>query len=259
MVQTVKFIDPHEESTSLSDQDRTIASLKSLISHLNTQIAHLSKRIDVLSERAQTAVRTKNRVSALAALRSRKLNETTLERKSENLIQVEEMYGKIEQATDQATMVRVIEASSAVLRKLNADVGGVTKVEDVLDGLKDEMSKVDEVSGVIEAGAYSDVNIDESAVDDELEEMEKQAKSDREEAEALKTEKRLAGIDGVHIASPAGGSELRKSPKSAEAPVEKGVAALKRLSIQEEAAAEAKNSDDSRATTGKTPDVVAAS
>ena len=64
-------------------------------------------------------------MSALAALRSKKLNETALAQRTETLSQLEEVYSKVEQAADQVAIVRVMEASAGVLRNLHAEVGGV--------------------------------------------------------------------------------------------------------------------------------------
>lgn len=165
-----------------------------LIADLSTQVAMLTTRISTLSESAQKAINNKNRTSALAALRSKKLSETTLTGRSETLAQLEEVYGKIEQAADQVAIIRVMEASTGVLRNLHAQVGGIDRVEDIIEGLRDEMGKVDEIGGAIEAGPQGDSVIDESAVDEELESLERQYSIRDEEKGARQTQERLASI-----------------------------------------------------------------
>lgn len=242
---TVKFKSSGDTSSALSTQDKTIASLKSLIADLSGQVALLSTKISTLSETAQTAVRNKNRVSALAALRSKKLNETALAQRTETLSQLEEVYSKIEQAADQVAIVRVMEASASVLRNLHAEVGGVEKVEDVKEGLREEMSKVDEVSSAIEAGGKNQSVIDEDAVDEELENLERQAKSEQEEKEARETQEKLANIG--EIGEPKepkesqqgeilknGTSLSHASIKTPGPPIEEGINALNHLSLDEE-------------------------
>ena len=186
-----------ETSSVLSTQDRTIASLKTLITDINMQVAMLSTRISTLSESAQKAINNSNRTSALAALRSKKLTETTLTQRSETLAQLEEVYGNIEQAADQFAIVRVMEASTGVLRNLHAQVGTIDKVEDVIEGLRDEMCKVDEIGGVIRTGAQRDSVIDEDAIDEELESLEKHANGREEEEGARQTQDTIAGIAAV--------------------------------------------------------------
>ena len=174
-----------------------MASLKTLIADVNMQVAMLSTRISNLSETAQKAINNKSRTSALAALRSKKLSETTLAQRSATLVSLEEVYSKIEQAADQVAIVRVMEASTGVLRNLLGQVGGIDKVEDVIEGLRDEMGKIDEMGGVLEAGAQGDSVIDESAVDEELEILERQISAREEKKEASQTQERLASIGAV--------------------------------------------------------------
>ncbi|KAM0801760.1 Snf7-domain-containing protein [Usnea florida] len=195
--ETVKFKAAGETSTTLSTQDKTIASLKALIADINKQITMLSTRILTLSDTAQKAIDSKNRMSALTALRSKKTSESLLTQRSENLTQLEEVYNKIEQAADQVAMIRIMEASTGVLRNLHDQVGGIEKVEDIIEGLRDEIGKANEIGGAIEEGAQEASVIDESAVDEELASLEKQANAREEENGARRTQERLANIAAV--------------------------------------------------------------
>ena len=161
------------------------------------QIEILSTRISSLSETAQKAINNKSRTSALAALRSKKMSEATLTQRLETLTQLEGIYSKIEQATDQVAVVRAMEASTGVLQNLHAQVGGIEKVEGVIEGLRNEMGKVDDIGSVIEAGVQLDSVVDESAVDEELESLERQATAREDEEEAYQTQKKLASIAAV--------------------------------------------------------------
>lgn len=161
------------------------------------QIVILSTRISTLSDNAQKAINNKNRASALAALRSKKVSETILTQKLETLAQLEEVYGKIEQAVDQVAIVRIMEASTGVLRNLHAQIGGIDKVENAIEDLREEMDKVDDIGGAIEAGTQGHTIIDENAVDEELESLERQANAREEEKGALQTQETLASIATV--------------------------------------------------------------
>lgn len=237
--QTVKFKGRDETSASLTDQDGTIASLKSLIADLEEQIALLSGRISTLSTTAQSAVKDKNRVSALAALRAKKLNETALAQRSETLAQLQEVYSRIEQAVDQVAIVRVMKDSTSVLRSLHAEVGSISKVEEVVADLRDEMEKVDQIGSVIEIGNQAQNNIDEGAVDEELESLEKQAKSEQEEKEAQHTIEKLNSIDKALRLEEYQDLEPETMPRSAEEiptrpqepRIDEGINAMKHLSL----------------------------
>ena len=212
----------------------TISSLKSIISDLNVQIVQLSERITSLTSKAQESLQSKNRLAALASLRSKKLNENTLMQRSEFLARLEEVYGAIEQATGQHTMVRVMEASTAVLRELHAKMGGTDHVQDVVEGLRDEMSNVKDVSNALEAGGQSDGVVDEFDIDMELQAMERKAQSDEQKAQELRIQERLN-----HIESP-NQDEARQSQQPVMAedqamPVDRSADILERLSLDDSA------------------------
>lgn len=91
------------------------------------------------------------------------------------------MYAKIEQAADQVTLVRVMEGSTGVLRSLQKEMGGVEKVEDVVEDLREEKTKVDDVGAALnEANASEAVVAGDEELDEELEAMEKQQRQEQE-------------------------------------------------------------------------------
>lgn len=193
------------------------------------QVVMLSTRISALSESAQNAINNQSRTSALAALRSKRLTETTLTQRSETLVLLEEVYSKIEQAADQVAIVRVMEASTGLLRNLHAQVGGIDKVENVIEGLRNEMGKADEIGSVIEAGAQGDSVIDDSAVNEELESLERQANAREEEKGARETQERLANIAAVrkttesHPECKDDHHVLSSDDRAPDSPVEEGI------------------------------------
>lgn len=168
--------------------------MRNLIHDLNLQVDFLSSRLTELVSEAKAAASTQLRSSALRALRSKKTIERTLAQRLETLSQLETIYQKIEQAADHIAVARVIESSTGVLRKLNAEVGSIEKVDDLMEGLREEISRVDEVSQAIEQGGQPDP-IDEQAIDEELDALMQQAQVGTDEKAAEVTQKRLAGID----------------------------------------------------------------
>jgi charged multivesicular body protein 7 len=165
--------------TTITTEDTTIASLKSLIKDLEVQTMVLTKRVDELGRTAKEAVARKNRVSALATLRSKKIAENTLTKRHATLAQLQEVFSSIEQAADQIELIHIMEASSKVLLGLNKEVGGVERVDDIVEELREQMAQVDEVGNVIaEIGQAS--TLDEAEVDDELEAMEHEEREKRE-------------------------------------------------------------------------------
>lgn len=205
------------------------------MSTVSNQVETLETKITELTLSAKTALGNKNRVSALSAVRSKKMVEHNLKQRLDTLTQLDEVYSKIEQATDQVEYVKVMEASTGVLRGLNAQIGGTERVEDVVDGLRDEMSKVDEIGGVMnEAGPV----IDEVEIDDELEDLEAKERAAREEKEAEETRTKLAELDALKLATRDAQTTGRE--QNLEAALAENIGRLSRMSVEDDSASTSK-------------------
>ncbi|KAF3384884.1 hypothetical protein F1880_002941 [Penicillium rolfsii] len=194
---TVKF-KSKDEPAQITQQDTTIASIKTLLSTLSKQVKNLEDKVVDLTASAKTALANKNRVSALSAVKSKKMVEYNLQQRLNTLVQLEEVYAKIEQAAGQVEILQVMQASTGVLRGLHAQIGGAERVEDVVEELREEMSKVDEVGSIMnEAGPV----FNEGEIDEELEALEKADQEAKEEKEAEATRGKLAELDQLKQAS----------------------------------------------------------
>lgn len=171
------------EQGGITEEDASIASLKELIESLQHQTTLLNTRIEELAKTAKEAVAKKNRLAALSALKSKKIAETSLSTRYATLNQLEEVAAKIEQAADNVQLIKVMESSTGVLENLNAQVGGVDKVDTIMDRLREQMSATDEVGAILSESTGAVV--DEGEIDGELEAMENQER-EKEEAELRK-------------------------------------------------------------------------
>jgi charged multivesicular body protein 7 len=193
------------------------------------QCTTLSTRITTLTARASSSVKAGNRVSALSALRSKKLAEKNLEQRSDTLHKLEEVYTRIEQAVDQVEIVKVMDASAEVLRSLNKKVGGVESVENVIERLQEEMGKVDEVGKLLEEPLNAGAVVDEGEIDDELEALEQEERREREVKEAEVTRRRLQELEKLEAA------EKEAEGKQADSSqVEESAKRLSQMSIRDE-------------------------
>jgi charged multivesicular body protein 7 len=176
---------------AITEQDTTIAHLKSLLKSLHARVDTLSADISTCTSRAQAAVAKSNRPVALAALKSRKSAEAALTHQVKALGQVEDVMVSIQTAADNIELVRILERSSKVLSGLNKEMGGVERVDEIMEGLKQETDTVEEVNRVLaEAGTA----VDEGEVEAELEAMMKET----EEKERMeKVKEQLEGIPAV--------------------------------------------------------------
>ncbi|KAF5600754.1 SNF7 [Fusarium pseudoanthophilum] len=221
------------EQSGITKEDAAIASLKELTESLKHQTDLLNTRIDELSQTAKDAVTKKNRVAALAALKSKKIAETSLATRYTTLNQLEEVSAKLEQAADNVQLVNVMEASSGALASLNAQVGGAERVDAVMDRLREQSSATDEVSAILAESTGEP--IDETALDDELKAMEAQEREKeeektrskeaaeqkaRDEREAAEAQKKLDELPDV----PADGEEIRQKEQTPTS--ETGIAKL---------------------------------
>jgi charged multivesicular body protein 7 len=203
---TVKIRDTTtEEGGVLTAEDASIAHLKELLSYLNHQTRALSAKIEELDSAAKAAVKNKNRIAALASLKSKKIAEASLQARYNTLASLEETAGKIQQASDNVAVVRVMEASGEALKSLNAAVGGAEGVEGVVERLRSQMDTADEVNAIM---SESGTVVDEGEIDDELaaiESEERRKEEDKvaaerkvvEEKEAEETRRRLEAVESA--------------------------------------------------------------
>ncbi|POS80694.1 hypothetical protein DHEL01_v200891 [Diaporthe helianthi] len=182
---TVKIRSPDDWESTITKEDETIASLGELAEYLGHQTTVLNNKIEELTMTAKEAVAKKNRVTAMAALKSKKRAETSLQQRYATLSQIEEVASKIEQASDNVQLVKVMGASTEVLKTLNAQVGGAERVEEVVDHMREQMGQTDEINNIL---AEQGPVVDEDELDDELEAMLKEQTGKEDELERSRKE-----------------------------------------------------------------------
>ncbi|PWW72729.1 hypothetical protein C7212DRAFT_366452 [Tuber magnatum] len=166
---TIKFKSPTGELTPTSPHDTTIANLKTLIASLHTTITTLSTKISASDAKARTAIQSSNKRAAISALKSKRMAETSLESRAKSLAQLEEVLVKIEQAVDNVELVRTLEDSSKVLAGFNKRVGGVERVDTVVDELREQMDETGEVTRILGEETGTAAQFDDGEVEGELE------------------------------------------------------------------------------------------
>jgi charged multivesicular body protein 7 len=179
---TIKF-KPASSTTlqPVTEEDISIASLRTLLAGLQPQIDSLTERLDALDLKAREAVSKKQTIVAKTALRQKKAVEAAIQQRSATLLQLEDVYAKIEQAADQVEIVSVMEAAGKTLKSLNAQTGGVEKVQDVMESLRESMLDADEIGTALNENAAN--AIDDGEVEDELEALETVEREKREAVE----------------------------------------------------------------------------
>lgn len=99
------------------------------------------------------------------------------------------MINSIDEAAGQVEMVSAMRASADVLKHLHEQVGGTEGVEDVMERLREEGQKVEEVSGVINEGVGVGAGaVDESEVEEELEGLVREGEREKNEKKRAERE-----------------------------------------------------------------------
>lgn len=178
------------EERGITEEDASIASIKELMDSLEHQVGLLNTRIDELDLEAKNAVLRKNRVTALAALKSKKRAESSLSTRYATLNQLEEVASRLQQTSDQVQLVKVMESSASALKSLNTQIGDSERVGSTMDRLREQMSATDELTAILSEPTGMDV--DEEEIDDELEALEMEQKKEEEEKQRRKEEAREA-------------------------------------------------------------------
>ena len=232
-LQVIRFLLPSDKASTITTQDTTIASLKVLIADLTTQVASLATRVESCAREARTAVENKNPVKAKLCLRSKKLAEVNLARRSDTLVQLEEVYNKIMQAADQVEIVRVMESSTAVMKDLHAQTGGTDKVDEVVHNLREQMDTTEEIGSLIGEGGQNNAVVNEVDVESEFEALQKEQQLQSAEAEAVQTREQLSNLP--RVPGPVNSEqESTRRDRVEDAEVEDGAAQLGRMSLEEE-------------------------
>ncbi|EGX95770.1 Snf7 [Cordyceps militaris CM01] len=205
-------VDGERTETGITDDDRAIASLKDVTLRVKHQADLLSARIDELAADAKRALARNNKVSALAALRQKKAAEQTLATRYATLSQLEATADKMEQAADNVDIVRALEASSGVLRSLNAQAGAPERVDAVMDELRERVADTEELAALLAESTGTPV--DEGEIDEELAAMEREAAETEQAKSADKDRDRMDALPEVPAEEPEKQPTREKSPTS---------------------------------------------
>ena len=160
---------PEQKVSTITNEDVAIVSLKTLITELNLQSNQLTSQISNFSDAVKNGIMMRNRLSAMRALRSKKMAEQSLARKLKNLSQLEAACDRIEQAADQVALIAVLKSTTRVLRGLHSKIGDVADVENVMEELKTELLKSDHISDALNEAGQEASAVDDEAIEAELE------------------------------------------------------------------------------------------
>ncbi|KAK5679182.1 Vacuolar protein sorting-associated protein 20 [Elasticomyces elasticus] len=133
------------------------------------------KRVKVITDReteiARECLRQGNKSKALLALRRKKYQESLLAKTDQQLAQLETLTSDVEFALVQKDVVFGLQQGTAVLKEIHKEMGGLDKVEMILEESQEAQAYQEEISEML-GGKMS--NQDEDEVEDELEALQRE-------------------------------------------------------------------------------------
>ncbi|KAK5695605.1 Vacuolar protein sorting-associated protein 20 [Elasticomyces elasticus] len=158
-------------SNKISAQDRAILDMKIQRDKLH----QYQKRVKVITDReteiARECLRQGNKSKALLALRRKKYQESLLAKTDQQLAQLETLTSDVEFALVQKDVVFGLQQGTAVLKEIHKEMGGLDKVEMILEESQEAQAYQEEISEML-GGKMS--NQDEDEVEDELEALQRE-------------------------------------------------------------------------------------
>ncbi|KAK6198158.1 Snf7-domain-containing protein [Scheffersomyces amazonensis] len=156
----------------ITAQDKAIFQLKQQRDKLKQYQKRLTIVIDKQSNLAKQAIKDKQLDRAKFYLRSKKQQQSVIEKTYNQLDNLEGLIGTIEFKLIEKDVLYGLQQGNAVLKKLNNEMS-IDKIDKVLDDLQDERVKVDEISDALGMGSGL-TNQEEDEVDEELRQLELQ-------------------------------------------------------------------------------------
>ncbi|ORY81332.1 Snf7-domain-containing protein [Protomyces lactucae-debilis] len=165
--ETLKFLPAGVplDDVSISQTDEAVAQLKATLALLDDQIKSLSQRCTDLEIEAKEAISKSQKTLALSKLRTRKQLETTTRQRADQRAQVEAVLVKIDEAATNMGLLNAMEQGSFALDRLLKSMGGMERVDAIMDQVSDSMAQVDEVQQAMTIGQ------DDTEVEDAYEQM----------------------------------------------------------------------------------------
>ena len=155
--------------TKLSRPNRAILDMK----NQRDKLHQYQKRITVITDRetavAKFCLAKGDKERALLALRRKKFQEGLLSRTDAQLATLEQLTANVEFSLVQKDVMFGLKQGTDVLKQINAEMGGIDKVEKLLEENEEAREYQRQISEMLEGGLSRD---DEEEVEDELEKLE---------------------------------------------------------------------------------------
>jgi charged multivesicular body protein 7 len=177
----------------VTNEDVGICEIKATVKTLEEKNKELQCKIDSISTKLKQSLTDKsNKELSLNLLKSKKIAEQSLNKQLVSLTQLESVLYKIDESSSNLQLLNALEKGSVLLKGLNAQFGGVDRVESIMDELEEEKYEADQIA--------DQLNRLNTTVDDEEVEEEFAHILEQEEAKAREVEDVTKKLEKLEIA-----------------------------------------------------------
>lgn len=156
--------DAESPEQGITDSDLAVASLKSTMAQLQSHVATLERTIEDAQASLKVQVRAasassssaSSKVSALATLRRLKRTEERLRETLQRHAECSTLLDRIDDGMNQVRVVHGMERASAALATVLRQIGGVERVESIVDKVREQSDQVEEIRQVMASTALHD-------------------------------------------------------------------------------------------------------
>lgn len=199
---------------AINEVDTAIAQLKSTMTSLHHQITDLTRKTEASRTAARQAVAEGQKTLALSHLRSQKLADASLDERATTYHNLEQLLSRIDDAASNVGIVNVMEGGVQALRTLIKEIGGVGRVEEIMDDVQEQQHLSDEISNAIRVPVQTSTldgihDVEEEDVEQEYLDMLR-----KDEEAALQQQQDLE--EAVRKTVPAQAPAVSEVPKEAE-------------------------------------------
>lgn len=161
------------ENAKVSDSDRALFHISTSIQKLEQREAKYARDIQSLRQEVISLLKSGNRPHASMLLRRSKLYEKQLDKAMASRDQLLRIAASIEEAQTSAEVFEAMKLGAAALKTENDRVGGIDKVDSLMDTVAELVEEQDSISEAIGSSTITTA-VDEALLEAELAELVKE-------------------------------------------------------------------------------------
>ncbi|KAG7881849.1 hypothetical protein KL906_001509 [Ogataea polymorpha] len=192
----VRVLDETQQEVQLSpEQVESIATLKYSIYKMTKYNDETEKRVHELEARVREYVKKNQMIRAKSELKIQKALSAKLQKSTQGLENLVLLLYKIEENNNNMLVVKTLESNSKILKNMNEQVGDIASV---VQEVREEWDRLDQLSEHL--GAFT---ADDSSIDEELELLEKEEKEKTEQEKEKSAEPEPVSEPHKEVGEPA--------------------------------------------------------